>query len=118
MNKKWKGITLTGGSSLLVIFAVLCLIVFTLLTLSTVNASRNLADRSHDAVAAYYEADARAEEIYAQLRAGNVPEGVVVEGNLYRYECPISDTQSIHVTLSCTEGQWNVLEWRSVSTLQ
>lgn len=108
---------IVGGTSLITIFAVLCLIVFTLLTLSTVTASKNLAERSHDAVQAYYAADSQAEAIFAQLREGTIPQGVSVEGNLYSYACPISDTQSIQVVLSYTDGHWDVVSWRSVSTL-
>ena len=65
MSKKRKGITLTGGSSLLVIFAVLCLTVFALLTLSTVKADLRLADAAVHSVMEYYSADCAAEEILA-----------------------------------------------------
>ena len=88
---------MVGGSSLLVIFAVLCLTVFALLSLGTVQADRRLADASAASVQAYYEADCRAEEILAQLRSGQRPEGVSGEGNEYWYVCPISDTQSLQV---------------------
>ena len=43
---------MVGGSSLLVIFAVLCLTVFALLGFSTVQADRRLADASIAAVSA------------------------------------------------------------------
>ena len=56
-----------GGSSLLVIFAVLCLTVFALLSLSTVQADGRLSEAAVASVAAYYEADCRAEEILARL---------------------------------------------------
>ena len=42
-----------GGSSLLVVFAVLCLTVFALLSLSTVRADGRLGDAAADAVAGY-----------------------------------------------------------------
>ena len=57
-----------GGSSLLVIFSVLCLTVFALLSLSTVQASGRLSSTSAQAVAAYYQADSQAEAILARLR--------------------------------------------------
>lgn len=107
-----------GGTSLLTIFAVLCLIVFTLLTISTSIASRNLADRSHQAVQAYYTADSQAEIIFAQLRSGIVAEHVTVDGNTYAYTYPISDTQFLSVLLTESDGNWNVLRWEVVSTLQ
>ena len=109
---------MVGGTSLITIFAVLCLIVFTLLTLSTVVASRDLAERSHDAVTAYYAADSQAEQIFAQLRAGEIPAGVTVEENRYCYTCPISDTQFLSVELMEENGNWNVIVWRTCSTIQ
>lgn len=108
---------IVGGTSLITIFAVLCLIVFTLLTMSTVLASRNLAERSHEAVRAYYAADSQAETIFAQLRGGEIPSNVVKNGEIYTYDCPISDTQYIHVVLSFADGRWNVIEWRAITEL-
>lgn len=105
-----------GGSSLLVIFAVLCLTVFALLGLSTVQADRRLSDASAEAVRAYYAADVQAEKILAQLREGQVPQGVAVNGAFYAYVCPISDTQELQVQLRCSDGTWEVLEWKAVST--
>ena len=49
-----------GGCSLLVIFAVLCLMVFALLSLSSVQAERRLADAATQSVLDYYEADLQA----------------------------------------------------------
>ena len=49
-----------GGSSLLVIFAVLCLTVLALLGLSTVQADGRLTNASAVSVANFYEADCRA----------------------------------------------------------
>ena len=72
-----------GGSSLLVIFAVLCLTVFALLGLSTVQADQRLSDASAKAVSDYYGADTQAEQIFAQLRSGQVPQGVAVSGDTY-----------------------------------
>ncbi|MBQ7796631.1 MAG: hypothetical protein IJ374_08755 [Lachnospiraceae bacterium] len=116
MNKK-QGFSLpvVGGSSLLVIFAVLCLTVFALLSLSTVLADQRLGSASVEAVSSYYEADTRAEEIFARLRNGEMPEGVVKEADVYRYACPISDTQTLHVELKCDGDSWMVLRWQAVA---
>ena len=65
-----------GGISLLVAFAVLCLTVFALLSLSTVQAQSRLADASLETVAQYYAADAEAVRILALLRSGESPDGV------------------------------------------
>jgi len=105
-----------GGSSLLVIFAILCLTVFALLSLGTVQANSRLADASADAISSYYEADCQAEMILAQLRAGEMPDGVTVNGDLYEYSCPISDTQALEVHVQLDGEAWTVLRWKAVST--
>ncbi|MBE6895674.1 MAG: hypothetical protein E7477_01115 [Ruminococcaceae bacterium] len=107
-----------GGSSLITIFAILCMIVFTLLTLSTVTSSRDLALSSYNAVTAYYNADSEAEKIFAQLRSGIIPEGVIANGNYYSYKCPISETQFISVELSLIDDEWNIISWNSTSLIQ
>ncbi len=105
-----------GGSSLLIIFAVLCLTVFTLLTLSTAHADRKLSVVAADAVSDYYKADLEAERIFSKLRSGTVPEGVEVIENRYCYSCPISPTQTLMVEVCYEDGTWTVLRWQSVSS--
>lgn len=108
-----------GGSSLLVIFAVLCLTVFALLGLSGVQAGGRLSDASAQAVSAYYDADCRAEEILAALRQGVVMEGVRREADgIYAYTCPISDTQALEMRVRLDGEDWSVLRWQAVSTAQ
>ena len=112
-NKKNSFPPMVGGSSLLMIFAILCLTVFTLLTLSTVNAGRRLSNISADAVSAYYSADLEAEQIFAQLRLGELPDSVEAEDSVYRYTCAISDTQFLAVELHFENDEWNILRWQT-----
>ena len=70
-DKKRFSPPVVGGSSLLVIFAVLCLTVFALLSLSTVRADVRLSEASAQAVSGYYQADCQAEAILARLRSGD-----------------------------------------------
>ena len=108
-----------GGSSLLTVFGVLCLTVFALLSLSTVQADRRLSENTLDNIELYYAADAQAEETLAQIRQGDPPEGVWVDGNYYYYSCPISDTQSLEVTVVLEEdGSYTVEQWQAVSTTE
>ena len=53
MNKKMNIPAPVGGSSLPVIFSVLCFSVFSMLVLATVKADERLADDSCEAVTAY-----------------------------------------------------------------
>jgi hypothetical protein len=107
-----------GGTSLLVMFAVLCLTVFALLTLGTVQADRRLSNASLKASVDYYAADVRAETIFAQIRQGDVPEGVTVENDTYAYSCPISETQALAVEVTLNGSNYTVLRWQAVSTAQ
>ena len=117
-EKKSFSIPVTGGSSLLVTFAVLCLTVFTLLALSNVRANARLTNASINAVTDYYEADLQAESLFAQLRQGSLPQGVTINDQTYTYSCPISDTQELLVTLEKTDTSWKVLQWQAVSVLR
>ena len=62
-----------GGTTLLAVFAVLCLTVFAVLGLSAVRADDRLSQKSADAVTAYYRAEADAEAVRARLPAGARP---------------------------------------------
>lgn len=113
-----------GGSSLLVVFAVLALTVFALLSLSTVRADVRLGDATEAMVSGYYAADVKAQEILARLRNGETP--VEVTTHLedswtlltrYTYEVPISDTQELQVEVLVDpgDGSYQVLRWQAVA---
>jgi len=117
-ERKGFSVPAVGGSSLLTVFGILCLTVFALLSLSTVLSDKRLSDSSIAAVENYYAADVRAEEILAQIRQGDVPEEVSVEGRTYSYTCPISETQDLSVVVRAEEdGSYTILSWEAVSTL-
>ncbi len=103
-----------GGISLLVVFAVLCLTVFALLSLSTVRADERLSLASAQAVSDYYAADGAAQEILARLQGGEMPEGVRREGDFYTYSCEISQTQRLVVELERRDGYFAVVRWQAV----
>ena len=114
-DKKRMGMPATGGSSLLVIFAVLALTVFAILSISTVTADQKLADKSAASVEAYYEADCQAEMILAEIRSGKLPEGVKKDGNRYSYKCPVTDTLNLEVEVRVEDEEYEVLRWQMVS---
>lgn len=115
-----------GATSLLTVFAVLCLTVFALLTLSDVRADARLADASLEAVEAYYAADAQAQELLARLRAGERPQGVTVtpakseDGrSVLRcdYTCPISEALTLQAEVVLDGDSYQILRWQAVSTV-
>ncbi len=117
MNKKTGRTPLPtlGGSTLLVIFAVLCLLTFALLTLSTALSNQRLSEASLSATAAYYEADCAAEEIIAALRCGDVPTEVTQNGNTYSFTCPITEKQSLFVTVEERGETWYITQYETVT---
>lgn len=106
---------LVGVSSLLVIFAVLCLTVFSLLSVSTVQAGRRLSENTAAAIEGYARADCAAEETLARLRAGEHPAGVTEQDGICRYSCPISDTQILAVEVMVDGSTYTILRWQAVS---
>ena len=104
-----------GASALLVIFAVLCLTVFAMLSVSTAQAEQRLSDASAAAVEADYAADLEAEKIFARLRAGEQPEQVTRSGDVYSYCCSVSERQQLEVELENADGSWKVLRWQVVA---
>lgn len=119
MNKRGNhGFAPVGVSSLLVIFAVLCLTVFALLSLATVRADEALSEQSARAAEGYYRADCAAEETLARLRAGECPDGVHETDGIFTYTHPISDTRTLVVSVSVEGEEYRVLRWQAVSTAQ
>ena len=115
MRERKSPAPIVGGSSLLVIFAVLCLTVFAMLSLTQAQADRRLAQNSWSAVTDYYQADCQAQEILSRLRAGERPDGVTEEGeNIFSYACPISDTQTLEVRVSLVGEDYEILAWQAV----
>lgn len=112
-----------GGISLLVAFAVLCLTVFALLSLTTVQADARLAEASARAVEEYYAADCAAQEILARLRNGETP--VEAEshsydswhrGTRYTYAVPISESQELQVEVLLDGEDCEILCWQAQYT--
>lgn len=66
MKKRQHSLSVPGISLLLLIFLTLCLITFSLLSLSGASADENLSQRAADRTLSYYEASSSANGILAQ----------------------------------------------------
>ena len=110
-----KTIPVVGAGSLLAAFAVLCLTVFAMLSISTVQAEQRRADAAVQIVEKYYAADREAEELFARLRNGEMADSISCKDGLYTYECVITENQSLHVELTHTSAGWQVLRWQTIS---
>ena len=113
MKKERFSIPAIGGSSLLVVFAVLCLVIFSLLSVSTVLAEQRISEAALRTTTDWYAADLEAQTIFAQLRNGQQVPGVEQNGQIYGYSVPISEHQTLFVTLKETESGWEILSWQA-----
>ncbi|MDD6816017.1 MAG: hypothetical protein PUE84_06195 [Firmicutes bacterium] len=123
-----KGFSAIGECSLITVFTVLCMSIFAVLSISSVQADCRLAEQSYAAVQARYAADCRAEEILNSLRRGTIPNGVTCisenngkpeENTTFIYSCPVSDTQELEVKVSINKekSEYEILRWKIVSTI-
>lgn len=103
-------IGLQGGSSLIVIFGVLCLVVFSVLSLSSALAGGRLEEASVDATTAYYEADCRAEEQIAVLRQEK-------NNGTHSFCIPVSENETLNVEVLIEGDEYRILSWQTNYTL-
>ena len=87
-----------GISSIVLIFMILCLAVFSLLSLSDAKSALTFAQKRAETVQIYYEADIEAQKFIRDYRALDAeqkqPEAAVV------YELPMRSGQTLHLELS------------------
>jgi hypothetical protein len=108
MGKQGMG---TGSALLILIFAVLCLTIFALISLSSAGNDKALADANAELVMLYYEADALAETILAEIIASlpgtaageirGVPVTMAFDeyklADVISYRVPVNEYKSLHV---------------------
>lgn len=116
-----------GSATLLLCFGVLCLTVFSLLTLSAARAEERLSLASVAAVSNYYSADSQAEELVALLcevtTEGTEPpaelKGIALErlsptAPVYGFTLPIDDRQQLRVELELAGGDCSIRRWQVI----
>lgn len=115
-----RGGTVSGAVSLVMIFAVLCLTVFSVLTLSTAVGESKLAQATAQHTVDYYAADAQATGIAAQLRQGSRAEmidGIAVvyttgeHGEQAAFAVPAGENQTLSVVLLLQNQSYDILKW-------
>lgn len=146
-GKRSTGINV-GGSSILVIFVLLCLTTFATLSMVSANADYKLTQKASEAVSNYYAADCLAEEKLAQID-GLLAQSYTADADQYyassaaalatvegvsvsragadmqiSYTIPASETQELSVVLttahpaSAAEPRYVRTAWNIVSTVQ
>jgi len=119
-----KGGTGVGSASIVLIFAVLCLTIFTIITYMVSNNERALIDAKAELITGYYEADALAEQILQDLlEADTTPDrlhGVDISTKVNEdlgiettyFYCKITDIKSLYVNLVIRDDSFDILSWR------
>ena len=118
-----------GSASIILVFAVLCLSVFSLITFVVARNNEALVDAETRLVKGYYEADMLAERILSVIFEGeSVPGtalGVDIEAyrdperdeDVIQFLCPIPDSgKSLFVRLSIRGDSYEILSWRMRDT--
>lgn len=122
-ERNFSGVSV-GGVTIVMIFSVLCLTIFAVLSLITARNELSLAQKSADAVTNYYAADSRAIEIMDAIAASydginfNTPEDIdliyYVDGgeDFLSYSVPVDDRQNLRVLLKDDNGEVSVILWQ------
>ena len=125
MNRSGIGV---GSASIILVFAVLCLTIFSLITFVVAGNEKALVDAKVELVSGYYTADCLAEVILIDiLAADTIPESA--QGvNIYTgwdeglgvettyFFCPISDIKALYVNLVIRDDSFDILSWRMYDT--
>ena len=109
----------SGAVSLVMIFCVLCLAVFSVLTLATADRERKLSEMTARSAAEYYRADYDATVIAAALGKGNpLPADVEIvrEGDTVSFLLPVGDSLGLEVVLAVRGGGYEIRRWQTVYT--
>jgi len=117
-----------GSASIILVFAVLCLTIFSLITFVVAGNEKNLVSAKVQLVTGYYEADALAEFILADiLSSDSIPDSIrgvdintgwddTLEAQTTYFLCPISDIKALYVNLVIREDSYDILSWRMYDT--
>lgn len=116
-----RGGGVSGAVSLVMIFCVLCLAVFSVLTLSTAVRERDLSELTAQRAREYYEADRKAVETLAALAEGRETDVDVTysgtgDGTQVDFGVDAGGTQTLVVSAVYTEDGWRILTWKTVYT--
>lgn len=119
MKKKSIGVGI-GTCSLMMIFTVLCLTIFAVLSLLQANSAYAQSVNYADSVINYYDADSKAMQIKALIEAGSIDETMIAEHDIRFSEDTISYrvkiTENAYLDIELDEN-YEINKWRSVSNV-
>lgn len=114
-----------GITSMTVILCVLCLTVFSILTLSTALSEREFAVKRAEGTKNYYAAETEAAKLVNLLQTKwengedlhlfAEQNGIIIEDDIFRFQKTIDDGQDLTVSLRLDQG-FEIEVWQVVST--
>lgn len=120
---KQRSATGLGATTLIMLFSVLCLCVFALLSLSTAKAELNLSRRMASSVGEYYAADEKAILAMETLtESGSIDaaaldlQNLEQDGRSVSYGVTINSELTLFVELESAAEGWQVKRWQVVDT--
>lgn len=117
-----------GSASIVMIFTVLCLTVFSTLAYETAYHEYRLAEKNLQAVEQYFAADYQAEKLYHDIEekmlAGKAAEEICTmlpnvaknDDGDFRYAVPIDAGQRLAVVLRPKQTGLQVMQWKTEAT--
>ena len=123
-----KGANGVGSASIVLIFAVLCLTIFALITFSVADRERVLIEREAELVIGFYRADAIAEIFLADFLDENAAPDTtyildkttawcgVIHAEITSFNVSISETMILAVSVAVRDRHFDILSWRIENT--
>jgi len=117
-----------GSASIVLVFAVLCLTIFTVIALVPALTEERLIESEVKLVKAFYAADTLAEQILAEILTLNyIPEHVLgvkimsewcwdMFAQVVYFVSPISDTKELYVVAAIDFDSCRIITWRMLGT--
>ena len=117
-----------GSASIVLVFAVICLTVFSLITFIVASNDKALVDAEVRRITAYYKADTEAEYILSELLAADtLPSSIRGVDIMTQFSeelgiettyffCPVSDIAALYVDLALRGDSFDILSWRMWNT--
>ena len=117
-----------GSASIVLVFAVLSLTVFSLITYVVASNDKALVVAEAQLVKGFYEADSLSERIVAEILASDyIPasiQGIDIEhywdmyldAEVVEFTCPVSDKKALYVRFAAREDSHDILTWRMYDT--
>ena len=115
-----------GSASIVLVFAVLCLAIFAVISLVPAMTEQTLIERELSLVNSFYAADTLAEKVLAEIIvADEIPTSVrgidvfadwdwELMAEVVSFSTPVTDTRELSVTVKIGDDSYEILAWHMV----